>query len=378
LQNLVLCSACHRHFRARDGACPFCGASVALASAPRAFSVLGPGASRSRRYAASAAFLASSAAFACGETSNDDGNPLNNAGTGGERTQSTGGASSGQGGSKTGQGGSKTGQGGSNAGEGGIGEAGSGAATTGGATTSTGGIGEAGSGGAATGGATTSTGGRTTTTGGATAAGGNASAGSAGTNATGRACEGYDDRNGCHSAEACFAQPGGIGSVSCVLVAPPRSCGNPMFQPQCPDQGCGDGLLCVQQDCGSQCVPECTNTSCPAGSGCVDGQCEALPCSETQVPCPDGYECDFDATGPGNHCVAVRCDTGNFECEPWQDCAQRPGVDAHGCVPHECTADADCGTCGYCVEQRCAPQLGICYQIVAMPYGCVWPDEELL
>jgi len=30
------------------------------------------------------------------------------------------------------------------------------------------------------------------------------------------------------------------------------------------------------------------------------------------------------------------------------------------------------------VNSRCEETLGFCYQIVAMPYGCVWPDEELV
>ncbi len=345
MPNLVLCSACHRHFRARDAVCPFCGASAASAIAPRAVAGLVPGASRSRRYAASAAFLAGSALFACGETSNG-GDSNTSAGTGGEQSQvTTGGASSGQGGSKSNQGGSAAGSGGASAG----------------------------AGGGSTGGVTISIGGETQSSGGAASGSGGAA-----TQATGRACEGYNDRNGCHSVDDCSSRPGGIGSVSCVLVEPPRSCGNPQFQSRCPEEGCGDGQVCIQQTCGSLCMAACTETSCAAGSECVDGQCQALPCSETQVPCPDGFECDFDATGPGNHCAPVHCETGDYECEPWQDCAQRPGVDAHGCVAHECAADADCGTCGYCVNHQCAPQLGICYQMIAMPYGCVWPDEELM
>jgi len=349
LPNLVLCSSCHRHFRARDALCPFCGANVALAVAPRAAPALAPGASRSRRYAVSAAFLAGSAVFACGETTNgDDG--TNTAGTGGERAQgATGGVSSG--GSKSSQGGASTGEGGKNGGDGGA-SAGAGA-------------GGLGTGGGAGGGITLPTGGSSPT-------------GGASGNAIGRACEGYDERNGCRSADDCVETIDGIGPASCVLAEPARPCGNPQFLPQCPELGCGDGQVCVQETCGSRCAAACTATSCAAGSECVDGQCQPLSCAETQVPCPDGYECDFDATGPGNHCVAVSCDSGDWECEPWQECAQRAGLDVHGCTPLQCADDSDCGTCGYCVNQRCAPQLGICHQLIAMPYGCVWPDEELI
>lgn len=353
MQNLVLCSSCHRHFRVRDAVCPFCGANAALAVAPRPVPPVGPGASRARRYAVSAAFLAGSTLFACGgESSNDDGS-ANTAGTGGGQTQgTTGGASSG---------GSKSGQGGASGEQGGDGGASAGAGALG----------------SATGGATQSSGGSTQSTGGVSPTGGATTTGAAGAVATGRACEGYQDRDGCRTADSCSGSPGEISAVQCVLERPPRGCGNPSFLPRCPEEGCGDGRVCVEQTCGSQCVVACTESSCAAGTECVEGRCQPMSCGETQIPCPEGHQCDFSATGPGDHCVAERCDTGDYECEPWQECAPRAGVDVHGCTPLECADDADCGACGYCVNQRCAPQLGICYQMIAMPYGCVWPDEEL-
>jgi hypothetical protein len=50
---------------------------------------------------------------------------------------------------------------------------------------------------------------------------------------------------------------------------------------------------------------------------------------------------------------------------------------ANGCVTRPCTTDGECD-CGYCVNSACRPTLGFCYEMLAMPYGCVWPDEELV
>jgi hypothetical protein len=65
ISTLVLCSACLRHFRQRDAACPFCGAPSSLARARPRPVPLAPGASRSRRHAAGAALLAGGTMVAC-------------------------------------------------------------------------------------------------------------------------------------------------------------------------------------------------------------------------------------------------------------------------------------------------------------------------
>lgn len=356
MQNLVVCSACHRHFRVREPVCPFCG-GAAVAPPPRGSVVLGPGASRSRRYAVSAAFLAGSAVFACGETSNDSGSEQTG-GSGGEQTRTSGGSKAASGGASAGGEANAAGKTSTEAGEGGAPDVGGAGGASGGLTAS---------------------GGTLQSTGGTITVGGDTSAGTGGVSATGRACEGFDDRDGCRAASECPSQPTGIGAAQCVLVAPPPGCGNPMFLPQCPEAGCGDGAICKTLACGSECVAACTNdASCAVGNECVEGVCQPKPCGETQVPCPENHHCDYEATGPGSHCVPDSCESGDYRCESWQDCAERPGRDAHGCVAHDCTVDADCGDCGYCVNAHCAPQLGFCHQLIAMPYGCVWPDEELI
>jgi hypothetical protein len=83
----------------------------------------------------------------------------------------------------------------------------------------------------------------------------------------------------------------------------------------------------------------------PTAQGAGPTGCAVVHCGP-DVPCKDGYDCT--TTGAGD-----------------------------GCVQRACARDADC-TCGYCVNGRCEPTLGYCYEIIATPYGCVWPDEELV
>jgi hypothetical protein len=109
----------------------------------------------------------------------------------------------------------------------------------------------------------------------------------------------------------------------------------------------------------------------------VDGRCVPKRCDEAgAAPCADGLECDPDSQAGSDPtaCVPVRC-LDDADCPVNADCAaSAPG---NGCATRRCTADDDCD-CGYCVNTTCQPTLGFCYEIVAMPYGCVWPDEELL
>jgi hypothetical protein len=135
-------------------------------------------------------------------------------------------------------------------------------------------------------------------------------------------------------------------------------------------------MICQPLDCGEQCVPVCDDGSCSDSEQCVDDVCQPKPCDlDGSAPCPDGYECDAAATQYPNHCVPISCDDGR-DCDPWRVCGSGAPRDPHDCGPNPCNADADCGDCGYCVNGNCEPTLGICYQIIAMPYGCVWPDEE--
>jgi hypothetical protein len=264
---LVLCSGCLRHFRARDAACPFCGAASAEARPPRP-APLAAGASRSRRYAVRAAFIVAGVTAGC------SGEPA----------------------------------------------------------------------------------------GGATGFGG-------------QACEGKQNPTGqmlcrtnanCTSPETCFS------------TMPTQGC-RPNFQPQECGNGtnCQAGFACSAGDCGGHtCIPECDPATCTGTNTCSNGLCVAKACDVPgAAACEPGTVCDPGASGATTTgCAPVHC-SDTDPCEKNQDCvAAQTG---RGCVTRPCTTDSECD-CGYCVNSQCQATLGFCYQIVATPYGCVWPDEELV
>jgi hypothetical protein len=100
-------------------------------------------------------------------------------------------------------------------------------------------------------------------------------------------------------------------------------------------------------------------------------------CDQGGPSCAEGFVCDPSSTTP-TRCVPQSCDAG-YECEPWLKCdPSKAAPGGHGCVVVACSTDQEC-SCGYCVTGVCQPTLGICYEeLPAMPYGCVWPDEELV
>jgi hypothetical protein len=344
ITNLVLCSGCERHFRLREPRCPFCGAPADSAQARPRPALLPAGASRSRRHAAAllaGGMVACSSDFTTTAKIGDtDGGGLGAGGSGtGERSAgggtSTGGRAMGGGTSTGGQ--VINGTGGTAAGG-----------------TGTGGVSGSGSGGIATGGAL-NTGG---------IGGGQTCAGA--TNPTGLLCR---------TNQECSAAGNYIG---CYLSAPPRGCGNPTFQPQqcTADANCGDGGVCQTTTCGGHLCAFCSPSTCSGASKCVSGSCVAKRCDEAgAAPCPTGFVCNpNDPTASSTGCIPVHC-TSASDCDPGYDCVtSAPGK---GCVHRPCTADGDCA-CGYCVNTFCEATLGFCYQIIATPYGCVWPDEELV
>jgi hypothetical protein len=361
LARLVRCGACDRHFRLHESACPFCG-SKARAAERRLAPGLAAGASRSRRYAVSAAFLASATALSCGSStsslddesgeSGDAGEGANggtvSAGAGGTNAAGTGGARGGSGGAgASGRAGSEA-----TSGTAGTNESGTGGLEAGASGSSQGGSNEGGSSGQA--GAAAGTG------------------GSAGMLVTGdRACEGSTERSGCRTTADC---PPSTDPTYCTTNPPQTAC-RPIM-PACPV--CPEGMYCqVQTSCIAVCVTQCTEETCNGANHCVNSVCTPRPCEEEGAnPCPDGFVCDAAYTASTTHCAPVSCQDG-FECESWQVCTESSGD--HDCAPAACATDADCGSCGYCVNAACSPNLGVCYtELPAMPYGCVWPDEELV
>lgn len=142
----------------------------------------------------------------------------------------------------------------------------------------------------------------------------------------------------------------------------------------------------------------CVQLSCdePNGPTCVDGYgcrpeaenaitagtylgCSLLRCDEAAAtPCLDGYECSpVSAKADAAGCIPSLCNAG-WTCSPWQQCdPAQSDADLHGCGVQECTTDANCG-CGFCTNGVCVPQQSYCFvpEIVATPYGSVWPDDE--
>ena len=355
---LVLCSSCSRHFRLREPACPFCGAAFNADSlVSRRVVSLPPGASRSRRYAASAALLGSTMAACSGTTTGTS--TRMDGGSGGELATDSGGTSAGG----TSAGGASAGgasSGGRNAaGAGGLGRAGSGAAAAGGGA------------GASAGGATS---------GGARGSGG--ALGRGGAAGASHTCAGTMNPPGvtlCRSSTDCTGF-GGIGPPSCVMAAPSGGCGRPNLLPhQCMvDTDCPTaGTFCQTGSCGeTTCVPACSPQSCAGTNECVGTKCMPKRCDAAGgTVCGKGYTCKpADANADATGCAIVHCGDAN-PCMDGYDCTTTgPG---NGCVQRTCAADPDC-SCGYCVNGRCEPTLGFCYAIVATPYGCVWPDEELV
>lgn len=169
-----------------------------------------------------------------------------------------------------------------------------------------------------------------------------------------------DEPNGpsCPELSACRSDDEGAGPIGCVEL-------------DCSEAG---GPTC---DEGKVCRPESVYANVGSQKGCTRLQCDegGDACAETHLCLPDNPRAD--ALG----CVLTPCDMG-WECEPFRDCnvsAIGAGADAHGCVDRACTVDTDCA-CGYCVNLVCEPIQGTCRipEIVANPYGCVWPDDEFV
>lgn len=268
-----------------------------------------------------------------------------------------------------------------------------------------GGSGNAGTGGRSAGGGT-STGGRLNGTGGRSTGGGFGTGGVSGAGAGGfstggiiivgdggfggsHTCNGATNPTGtpCRTPQDCTANGaggiiGGIGPWYCNMTGPSRGCGNPTFLPQECNwpplaTNCPDGGICQTTDCGGHiCTAPCDPAVCNGTSACVNGLCTPKRCDEAgAAPCQAGFECKpTDPTASTLGCVPIHCTTAS-DCDPGYDCSA--AATGKGCVHRPCTIDTECD-CGYCVNAYCEATLGFCYQIVATPYGCVWPDEELV
>lgn len=153
-----------------------------------------------------------------------------------------------------------------------------------------------------------------------------------------------------------------------------------------PSAANADYMGCVQLSCA-----EAGGNACPEGQRCnpestfaqLSGPylgCAPLRCDEAGGPaCGADLHCDPDSADSYNGCVVTSCAEG-WSCDLWRDCnVGGPTADQHGCAQRACTVDTDC-ECGFCFNEYCGPVEPICRvpEIVATPYGCVWPDDEFV
>ena len=255
---------------------------------------------------------------------------------------------------------------------------GAGGANSGGVTS------QGGSSGASTGGAGGRGTGGTAGTGNGGASGGAVNGGAGG--GSGRACPGYEDGDAarfCRARSDCPPQPQREGY--CVNALPRTSaCPIPNLPPvdecgptkPCPtDWACQSLPQCNVRFCAL--TAPCTEANCNGGRRCSNGTCVPIPCDQPGgQKCPARWECVPNAPAGQPWCKPAVC-ASDGDCPPPSKCGG-DYPDAHGCGGVLCERDDQCA-CGYCVNRLCAPQLGLCdYRILAMPYGCVWPDEELV
>lgn len=154
-----------------------------------------------------------------------------------------------------------------------------------------------------------------------------------------------------------------------------------------PEAALADVWGCAPLECDEPGGP-----SCPEGLACRPDDPKALSnagaagCAYVQCDEPGGPDCGVDgscspsaANASAQGCIPTPCDAG-YSCAPFRKCdLDDPASDSHGCAPWACTTDSDCG-CGFCFNEVCVPVEPVCQipELVATPYGCVWPDDEFV
>ena len=197
---------------------------------------------------------------------------------------------------------------------------------------------------------------------------------------------GLDPRAG----EPCFTQSHCAGDAGFL-----RACVDNYCQPVgcLSTADCGLGFICDLSDGVHLCVEGCQgNYDCPAGSNCVDGQCEEYGCRSTVLDCAFGEVCNPDTRecepAEGRYCNS--CDI--FE-NVWDDggtpdscddtILSHPvcGGDGSFCWDPESTGQATCfvhcqstGDCpaGYqCVFMNRLNEVGCEQQFISLGSVCV-------
>lgn len=163
-------------------------------------------------------------------------------------------------------------------------------------------------------------------------------------------------------------------------------------EPNCPseclsDADCGEGFICEQIYCltpdgipGSQCVynngcePVMCDLYCEFGFKVDETGCEICVCNERPMecggfaglPCPEGYECQYDQNIPDSMGVCVPVNTCPFECVEDFDCGLGYTCEAVRCITADgqtgsvcspvietCSYDSDCAANEVCINGIC-------------------------
>lgn len=189
----------------------------------------------------------------------------------------------------------------------------------------------------------------------------------------------------CGDGQRCEPSSVANGSTGCVFILCDQpealECGETH---RCdPEDAAANPMGCVQKKCDEEGGPACQEyTACRPGDAEANiFGCAPLRCDEAGGPaCGEGYDCAPEADNAiGAGCAPTSCDAG-WSCAPWKKCdpsSSDGSADIHGCADQSCTEDSDC-ECGFCVNSACSPEPYTCWvpEIVATPYGCVWPDDE--
>jgi MYXO-CTERM domain-containing protein len=124
--------------------------------------------------------------------------------------------------------------------------------------------------------------------------------------------------------------------------------------PDCMNQTCAAGQVCVKGTCTGgcdgvmcphgqtcrlgNCVSPCEGITCPADRVCEGGACQPL-CNNKCRSCDTGFSCDMNASSPtAGHCLETGCE--NRTCAAGQVCVA--GTCQDGCLDVRCPGGQDC------------------------------------
>ena len=134
------------------------------------------------------------------------------------------------------------------------------------------------------------------------------------------------------------------------------------------DEDCGEGRICVDEECASGCRRD---SQCDSDQECVDGQCQDVeqPACEEEDDCGDEHACTEDFCDPAEGCEHVAHDE---RCPDDFVCDREDGCVRSGPAP-ECEVDDDCPSDGVaCTLEDCRDS-----ECVSVPRDDRCDDDEV-